>query len=394
MKCKSLWQSPAKAVRSNTSRACGLVSATSSIVRGWLGAGRTPAFIGRLLLKIETEAGIGPIHRSQLADAGQGDVGGLHVPTAKADVCRVDIGDLDLTHDISVGSYDGNVAGDQGRNGDVARGLDSEAVKALKAGQPADETAGVGCGAGLFAQDTGLDDVEGEEARGFGVGDIDGLLVRRQADAVGGQHWMDELDYLRAVRKRVVKPAVVAVAPPSLSKIGEVKPTLAIEDDVVRRRQFVPAALAVENARLAGARIDPLDVAALVILRRPGREKPALSILVAAIVADIKSAVWAARDPIRPAARRPDRRLAAVGRDAGDGTAGDLAQDHRAIGHRHRPLGKPQPRRHYAQIRHRVLLPSGLLRNSVAGFSRRSSQRSRLDFNSRKPLSSLRTSAP
>src|SRR3984893_8049429 len=220
MKCKSLWQSPAKAVRSNTSRACGLVSATSSIVRGWLGAGRTPAFLGRFTLEIETEAGLGPIHRSQLADAGQGDVGGLHVPTAKADVGRIDIGHLDLTHDISVGSYDGNVAGDKGSNGDVARGLDGEAVEALKAGQPADEAAGIGCRERLFAENPGLDDVEGEEARGFGVRDVNRLLVRRQADPVRGQHWMDELDYLRTVGKRVIKPAVVAVAPPSLSKIG------------------------------------------------------------------------------------------------------------------------------------------------------------------------------
>src|SRR6266404_3800712 len=150
---------------------------------------------------------------------------------------------------------------------------------------------------------------------------------------------------------------MVAVAPSPLAEIGEVEATLAVEDDVVGRRQFVAAALAVENARLAGARIDALDIAALVILRRPGREEPALGILVAAIIADIKSAVGAAGDPVRPATGRPDRSLGAVGGDAGDGTPGDLAQDDRAVGHRQRPLGKPQPRRHYAYIRHRALLP-------------------------------------
>ena len=169
---------------------------------------------------------------------------------------------------------------------------------------------------------------------------------------------------------------MVAVARPPLAEIGEIKPALAVEDDVVRRRQFVPAALAVEDAGLAGARIDPLDIAALVILGRPGRQKPALGIFVAAIVAQIERAVGAAREPVRPAARRPDRRFAAVRRDAGDRAAGDLAQDDRAVGHRHRPLGKPQPRRHHAYIRHRALLPLLCLANSVAGVARRSSMRS------------------
>src|SRR5438128_2699581 len=138
---------------------------------------------------------------------------------------------------------------------------------------------------------------------------------------------MEELDDLRTVGERVIKPAVIAIPPSALAEIGKVKPALAVEDQVVRRRQLVAAALAVENARLAAARIDALDGAALVILGRPGREKPALRILVAAIVADIESAVRASRDPVRPAAGRRDR-----------------------------ALGKPQPRRHYAQIRHHALL--------------------------------------
>src|SRR5438132_7162461 len=196
MKCRSLWQSPAKAVRSSTSRACGLVSATSSIVSGWFGACRTAAFIAVLLLEIEAQAGLGPIHRGELADAGQGDEGGLHVAAAKADVGRVDVRHFDLAYNIAGGRDDRDVAGDQGGNGDVARGLDGEAVEALKTGQPADEAAGIGCRERLLAENPGLDDVEGEEARGFGVSDINGLLVRREADAVRGQHRVDELDDL------------------------------------------------------------------------------------------------------------------------------------------------------------------------------------------------------
>ena len=45
MKCRSLWHSPAKAVRSSTSRAFGFSSATSSMVSGWFGACRTAAFM-------------------------------------------------------------------------------------------------------------------------------------------------------------------------------------------------------------------------------------------------------------------------------------------------------------------------------------------------------------
>src|SRR5206468_12497408 len=100
--------------------------------------------------------------------------------------------------------------------------------------------------------------------------------------------------------ERVVKPAMVAVAPPPFAEIGEVKPALPVEHDIIRRRQFVTAALAVENTRLAGARIDPLDGAALVILRRPSREKPALRVLVAAVVAVIRAPSGPRATPFGP----------------------------------------------------------------------------------------------
>src|SRR6516164_3419486 len=136
---------------------------------------------------------------------------------------------------------------------------------------------------------------------------------------------------------------MVTVTRPALAEIGEIEATLAVEDDVVRRRQFVAAALAVEYAGLAGARVDPLDVPALVVLGRPGREKSAFGIFVAAIVAEVECPVRAAGEPVWPPARRPDRRFAAVRSDPRDRTPGDFAQDHRAIGHRDRALGKPQP---------------------------------------------------
>src|SRR5205823_2081458 len=104
MKCRSLWHSPAKAVRNSTSRGPGLLTATSSIVIGWFAAWKTAAFIGASLLEIEAQAGLGPIHRGELAGTGQGDVGRLHIPAAKANVRRVDVRHLDLANDIAVGS--------------------------------------------------------------------------------------------------------------------------------------------------------------------------------------------------------------------------------------------------------------------------------------------------
>src|SRR5215472_14180336 len=129
MKCRSLWHSPAKAVRSNTSRAFGFVSSTSSIVNGWFAACRTAALIGSLL-EVEAQAGLGPIHCGELAGAGQRDVGGFHVAPAKADISRIDVGHFDLPHDIAIGRNDRDVTGDHGRDGNIAGGLDGEAVKA------------------------------------------------------------------------------------------------------------------------------------------------------------------------------------------------------------------------------------------------------------------------
>src|SRR6516165_2148481 len=102
MKCRSLWHSPAKAVRNSTSRGPGLVSAISSIVKGCLGACRTAAFIGSSLLEIEAQARRRPGNRGKLTTGRKGYVGRLHVPAAKADVGWVDVRHLDLAHDAAV----------------------------------------------------------------------------------------------------------------------------------------------------------------------------------------------------------------------------------------------------------------------------------------------------
>src|SRR5438876_770821 len=88
--------------------------------------------------EVEFEAGLGPCHRAEAAGRRQRDIGGLHVRPTEADVGRVDIGHLDLAHDLPRGRDDGDVAGYQGRDADITAGLDREAVEALEAGETAD----------------------------------------------------------------------------------------------------------------------------------------------------------------------------------------------------------------------------------------------------------------
>src|SRR5262249_26766529 len=112
-----------------------------------------------------------------------------------------------------------------------------------------------------------------------------------------------------------------------------------------------------ENARLAGARVNPLNIAALVILGRTCREKPALGIFIATIVAKIEPTVGAARQSVRTTTPRPDRRFAAVQRDARHAAPFDLAQNHRAVGHRDWTFRKLQTPRDYPYVHHHGLSP-------------------------------------
>src|SRR5438105_1633382 len=148
----------------------------------------------------------------------------------------------------------------------------------------------------------------------------------------------------------------------ALAQIGEVGPALLVEHDVIRRRQFMVVALAVEGAGLAGLWVDALDRAALVIGRRTGRQEAGCRLVDgAAVVADIKGAVRTGRDTVRPAAGFADLALAAVRGDAGHLPAGNLAEDHRAVGHPYRPFRKAELARQDLDIGH--WRPSLRLRN-------------------------------
>ena len=63
--------------------------------------------------KFRRRPGSGQSIAASWLDAGEGDVGGLHVVPAKADIGRIDVGHLDLPHDPAVGSDDRDVARDQ-----------------------------------------------------------------------------------------------------------------------------------------------------------------------------------------------------------------------------------------------------------------------------------------
>ena len=203
----------------------------------------------------------------------------------------------------------------------------------------------------LLLDDPRLDDVEGEQARAFGIGDIDGLFVRRQADPVRGQQRIDQLDDLRPVRQGIIQPAIVAVMREPLAEIGEIEPALPVEHDVVRRRQFVAVALGVERLGLAGFEVDALDRAVLVVRRRPGGQKARRRLVDrAAIVADIERAVGSGRAPVRPAAGLADLGLRAVRRDAGHFLPGNFSEDDRAVGHPDRAFRKAEIGRDDADI--------------------------------------------
>src|SRR5580692_10506787 len=82
--------------------------------------------------EIEPQPGLGPFHRGELTRRGQRDVGGAQVGAAKADIGWVDIRHLDLAHHLTHRRNHRDVAGDQGRDADIAGRLDRQTVEALE----------------------------------------------------------------------------------------------------------------------------------------------------------------------------------------------------------------------------------------------------------------------
>src|SRR5215469_413051 len=91
----------------------------------------------------------------------------------------------------------------------------------------------------------------------------------------------------------------------------------------------------VQHARVACLRIDALDAAAVVVIRRAGGEPMVFRILAAAIVADVERAVWPDRGTVGTAACLPNFRQLAVRPDVSDASPLDVGDDQRAVRHHH-----------------------------------------------------------
>src|SRR5437667_9644289 len=103
------------------------------------------------------------------------------------------------------------MAGDEGSDADIARGLERQAVEALKAWQARDAAAAVWRRKRLVLHLARGEDVPGIDSRGLGVGDIDGLLVRPQTDPVRRDDRIDQLGNTGAVGQRQIRPTMVAM---------------------------------------------------------------------------------------------------------------------------------------------------------------------------------------
>jgi hypothetical protein len=110
----------------------------------------------------------------------------------------------------------------------------------------------------------------------------------------------------------------------NLAVVGEPDAATRVEDEVVGSHERMAVALLVEDGRLAGDEVDPLDAAARVVgglERRADRETGDFKEVEAAAVAHVRRAIGADREPV--------------------GTPPQLGDHlHRAVGHRHRALGE------------------------------------------------------
>ena len=109
----------------------------------------------------------------------------------------------------------------------------------------------------------GLGNLIGPEPRGRRLRDVDGLLVRRQADAVGRQHAEHDLDDLLHAGLDVIDAADIHLAGAALAEIGEPEAAALVEHEIVRPAQLVLAAPVDHRLDLAALQVDPLDRAAL-----------------------------------------------------------------------------------------------------------------------------------
>jgi hypothetical protein len=125
-----------------------------------------------------------------------------------------------------------------------------------------------------------------------------------------------------------------------------------VEDEVVRRAQFSSGAFAIEDARLTRSQINAFDTPA-VVGDRTGRSgvSPALAPEIAAIVADVESAIRTEGRSVRTSSGAgyvPNR---TIWTDAFDRAGVQFHQQNRGVRQRDRPFRKFQPGGHDSHSR-------------------------------------------
>ena len=174
--------------------------------------------------------------------------------------------------------------------------------------------------------------------------DMHFLAVGRQADAVRGHHAVVHSKDFRPVGTCVEEVPRMADIAVILAEVGEPEPALCIEDDVVRTAQRNAVAFGIEVRDRPVRQVDALDLARLVIIGRPVRNRHPVIVepFEPAIVADIDRAVRTDGRAIRASAKFGDDLDLAVRRHPRQCLPFDLDEDDGAVLHRDRAFGKLQ----------------------------------------------------
>src|SRR5579862_9116624 len=150
-----------------------------------------------------------------------------------------------------------------------------------------------------------------------------------------------------------------------LAVVGEPKAAARVEHQIVRRHETCTVAFMIQNFDLACCKIHPFDAATCMRCRRMAGDEQTRALVefeAATIIADVQRAVGADRQSIGPTAWRGNRLLFSVRLYPRDPARRDFDYHDRAVFHRHRPLGKSQPRRNFTNVH---LTPPKLARLST-----------------------------
>src|SRR5882724_1498159 len=300
------------------------------------------------LLSVEVakgEAGAGPLERHEGAAHRQRGVGGAEIAAAEADIGHHHVGEHELVDPTPVGPDIAHRTGNEGGRADVPLPVDGERIEHLVAAEPDHDPTLLATIRSVGRLDLARPrELESPAAGGGRLHDVQGLLVRREPDAVAPLQGKDRLADHRPVGLRVVHNAAVRVTLPRLPQVREPEAAGAVEDEIVRPAEALAFTAVVECLELACFGIHDLNAAADVVVGLEHGEELArpLYALEATIVGHEDLAARAHGRAVRAATQGGDHVDLPVGGDARQGPALDLDEDDRAVRHGHRPFGKTQ----------------------------------------------------